>query len=147
MTEETFLIYQTVKIWYGIRNQYLFLLGHVYFASQRLKSKIILKNLKYMPKVFRFFNYYRKCSKIKMKINENKRKMNEPQYWDSVTSSSTSKWSLLYLLTRRLRGSDVLTRERIVPARVEAIWVIAWLEDLKFLASKHRLSSMFGYFL
>ena len=33
-----------------------------------------------MPKVFRFFNYYRKCSKIKMKINENKRK-NE---WTSV---------------------------------------------------------------
>ena len=43
MTEETFLIYQTVKIWYGIRNQYLFLLGHVYFASKDLNLKLFLK--------------------------------------------------------------------------------------------------------
>jgi len=48
--------------------------------------------------------------------------------------------------TARLHGSVVFTYERMVPALVDASLVIYLLFSRKFLASKHRLSSMFGYF-
>ena len=64
------------------------------------------------------------------------------RWFAAVLCRPDSRWFASFLY---LRGIEVCTWERIEPARVDASLVICLFDSRKFLASKHRLSSMLGY--